>query len=183
MKDKIFDFIKSLPKRYGWKFWVCLLSAILGIFIGWDEDGLGTAIAYFFVMPLAIMFIIYFYYFLFKAGKATGKAAGKGAWKATKYVGKGVVSTVAAGMAADGGGGGKSGSKKESVPYHKEVRKVWVGTYKGKYSAAPKQLSVPSWQTIGGPSAEEIKEAAMKLGFDKTQAFYIVGSNHDWEWS
>ena len=182
MKDKILDFIKSMPKRYGWKFWVCLIAAIFCFYIGWEENGIGSALAYFFVMPLVIMFIIYFYYYLFKAGKATGKAAGKGAWKATKYVGKGVAASVAAGMASNGAGGGKSESKNESKSYQKEVRRVWVGTYKGKYSAAPKQLSVPSWQTIHGPSAEEIKEAAMKLGYDKTQAFYIVGSNHDWEW-
>ena len=71
-------------------------------------------------------------------------------------------------------------SSPKSEP-HKTIRKVWVCRYVGRHSSAPKILHVPSTNDYIRPSANEIDEALMKLGFDKGTAVSIRGADQDWE--
>ena len=74
----------------------------------------------------------------------------------------------------------ENSSSSSSRSPKKEIRKVWVCTYKGRNSMAPSQISVPSMQQIHKPTADEIVEVLMNMGYSKSQAISIRGADQDW---
>lgn len=103
MKEKFIDFVKDLPKKYGWKFWASIAFGIITAISGFEQTGILWLIPNFFGGALSFILIYWIYYFLIKALFKTGKFAGKTAAAAGKGAVKGVVFAAAAGVASHKG--------------------------------------------------------------------------------
>lgn len=214
MKEKIINYLKGLPSKYGWKFWACIVFSIMCAISGWQEEGFLQALYGLVGGPIVFIIIYYLFKGMWKFIKGTGKVAGKTAVVA----GKTAVFAAAAGAASNKGKGlaeaineggkaldatnrlfgkethhssdlfqedvheQKSLSQNETkLTSKKEVKKVWTCVYTGPQTNAPSMVNVPSIYTYPKPSASEIQEALINLGYDKRDAFQLASCDNYWD--
>lgn len=83
---------------------------------------------------------------------------------------------------------GTESGKKDTTPKDeaaefrpREVRKVWTCTYVGRHPQAPHMIQVPSVNQIGHPVLNEIVAVLMDMGFNRSLAVSICGSESNWK--
>lgn len=188
MKEKILDFFKNLPKKYGWKFWVAIAFGFLFSFAGFSE-GFGYGVLLFIphfllgaVVPFIIMCCLKFYALIFKGAGKGVVAVGKGAAKGVVAVGAAAVGGAALGANTSS----TSSSSSESGTNSKERKKRYVHQmrYIGRGLKKHQGLLVTVYSdTYGTPAPDELLAAIKDMGFDDAMAHGLWNgmSNLDWE--
>ena len=175
--------LKAQAKKYGWKFWFSAVMGFcgaLGLFIPDSELKWWEAILWFIPMWA---FGYYMMLLVFLIGKTVLKGTGKAAKTAGKVaVAAGTLAVKeAVAMVKDTNTSGNRNGKTDSV---KEVNKVWIMRYIGTgRSDGPDYLQVPSSNSFGRPTGNEIKEALISLGYDRAAASSLAsgGGESSWE--
>lgn len=186
--EKVMNFLKTLPKKYGWKFWALVAMAIFGAIQGCIEEGFVGIFKGIVIMPIACVVVYYICVMIIKATSKTAKVTGKAAGKAAVFAATTAVAAAKANGNSPSGKSSKDDTKKDKAAEYrpKEVRKVWTGTYTGKSSNYPRMLSVPSINQIGGPNAKEVTAVLIDMGYEEHTAFCIgseSGNAHlGWSW-
>ncbi len=189
MKEKVIEFLKSLPKRYGWKFWALIAMAVFGAVQGWIEEGFVGSLQGIVIMPIATVTCYYICVMVIKATSKTAKVTGKAAGKAAVFAVNTAVSAAAnGGGKSSSGKGSTDGAKKDKAAQYrpKEVRKVWTGTYSGSKSNYPRMINVPSINQIGCPTGNEVAAGLIDMGYEELTAFCIGSESCNkhlgWSW-
>jgi hypothetical protein len=183
--EKILIFLKGLPEKYGWRFWVSAVVGFLcaiGTFM--PDSGFKWWQAILCFIPMWFLG-----YFMFMLCLWMWKMIFKGTGKAAKAAGKvaiGAASLAVGGATTLAKGGSSSGTNTNSKSSYspKQVNRVYTMKYNGQLPG-PAFLDVPSYSSssTARPSRDEIIAALENLGYDHQRAKDLAHGGSDRVWT